>query len=217
MRRTRFEDRGAALISTVQLLPALTNLDILDYDDPEFERDLSRRDDNGMPWCSELAKLRSRSLTQLTVNMLGGPPEGNTLRLVGLPELRALELRGVPEIQLNMRIDPSSFAEVPLRQSLHIIRDSALHLEPGSLSQLTALTSLQLARCGLTSVPTDVTSLSATLCELDLSSNSISVDGSVIASILVAGGSARWPCAVPAAIAGLTSSMLMLRAAFCSS
>ena len=186
VRQEHFVDRGAALLSTVALLPALAELDILDYDETEGSRQLSSKD-NGMPWCSELAELRSRSLTQLMINMLGGPAEGNTLRVVGLPELRALELRGEPHVPLNMRIDPSSFEGAPQLQSLHVHTDEALQLEPGSLSQLTALTSLKLTRCGLRSVPADVASLSATLCELDLSSNSIPVDGSVIASVLECG------------------------------
>ncbi len=103
-RYTCFEDRGAALMRTVQRLPALTELAVLDGDDPEYEQDLSH-DDDGMPWCSDLAELRSRSLTRLTVTMFGGPAEGNTLRLLGLPELRALSVYGLPGAPLHMRID----------------------------------------------------------------------------------------------------------------
>ncbi len=63
--------------------------------------------------------------------------------------------------------------------------DEALHFEPGSLSQLTALTSLKVLRCGLWSFPAaDVASLSATLVELDLSGNSIDINDAAVASIL---------------------------------
>ena len=168
---------------TVQRLPALQDLDILDGDDPEWERDLSRAS-NGMPWCQELAELRSRSLTQLTINMLGGPAEGKMLRLVGLPKLRALSLSGLPGVPLHMRIDARSFAGTPQLQSLHLREDEALQLAPGSLSQLTALTSLKVLRCGLRSFPAaDVATLSGVLCELDLSGNSIEVDATAVASI----------------------------------
>ncbi len=186
VRRTRFEDRGAALMWTVQRLPALLDLEILDYDETEGSRRL-RSEDNGMPWCSELAELRSRSLTRLAVHMLGGLAEGNTLRLVGLPELRALELRGEPGVPSNMCIERSSFAGAPQLHSLAVHTDEALQLEPGSLSQLTALTSLKLTRCGLRSVPADVTLLIANLCELDLSSNGIAFDASFVASVLECG------------------------------
>lgn len=116
-RQEHFVDRGAALLSTIQSLPALADLDIIDYDDPEYECDHSSSD-NGMPWCCELAELRSRSLTQLTVGMLGGPPEGNTLRLVGLPELRELSVLGLPGVPMHIRIDAESFAGAPHLQSL---------------------------------------------------------------------------------------------------
>ena len=189
-RQEHFVDRGAALLSTVALLPALAELDISDYDETEGSRRLSS-EDNGMPWCSELAELRSRSLKRLAVHMLGDPAEGNTLRLVGLPELRALELCGEPDAPLKIRIDPLSFAGAPQLHSLHVHTDEALQLEPGSLPQLTALTSLRLTRCGLRSVPADVTPLFATLRELDLSSNGISVDASFVASVLEYGRLSR--------------------------
>jgi len=185
-KRTRFEDRGAALMWTVQRLPALAELEIADWDETEGSRRL-RREDNGMPWCQELAELRSRSLTRLAVHMLGGPAEGNALRLVGLPQLRAIELRGEPDVPLNMLIDRSSFAGAPQLQTLAVHTDEALQLEPGSLSQLTALTSLKLTRCGLRGVPAEVTSVIANLCELDLSSNGISVDAFFVASVLQCG------------------------------
>ena len=180
-------DRGAGLLSTIQSLPALAGRYILDYDDPEYECDHSGSD-NGMPWCSELAGLRSRSLTQLTVSMIGGPPEANTLRLVGMPELRDLSIYGLPGVPLHMRIDAESFAGAPRLQSLHIRDDEALNPEPGALSQLTALTSLRVLRCGLRSFPAaDVASLSFTLVELDLSGNSVAIDAAAAACILQCG------------------------------
>ena len=143
----------------------------------------------GMPWCSDLAELRSRSLTRLHVSMFGGPLEGNTLRLVGLPELRVLSVLGLPGVPMHMRIDTASFAGAPKLLSLHIREDEALQLEPGSLPQLTALTSLRVLRCGIRSFPAaDVASLSATLVELDLSSNSVEIDGAAVASILQCSG-----------------------------
>ena len=112
------------------------------------------------------------------------PAEGNTLRLSGLPELRSCTLDGWPELALNMRINAASFQAVRQLQSLHV-SDEALQLERESLVQLTLLTSLTLAGCALYSVPADVASLSATLCELCFNRNDqLQIDWDAVSSIL---------------------------------
>ncbi len=94
-----FDDFGISLLQAVGRLPALTDL-VIDHDGAVQEKrteatqedpdaDLSN---NGLPHCDVLEDLRSDSLTRLSMAMLGGWPEGNTLRLVGLPELRACQL-----------------------------------------------------------------------------------------------------------------------------
>lgn len=192
VRNELFKDRGAALLSAVKRLPALETLDIsydtnVDFDEGEIS------DINGLPCCKELAQLHSRSLTRLRVCMLDGPTRNNMLRLSGLPELRSLELvghegidRDPPEAPaLNIRIDAASFKEVPQLQSLQITFGKDLILLDSSLVQLTALTSLALTGCGLQSVPADLSSLCATLRELELSRNEpLQLDDAAVASIV---------------------------------
>ena len=115
--------------------------------------------------------------------MLGGPSEGNVLLLSGLPELRSLSLIGDLDVPCNPHIDSSSFQGAPQLQCLRIHWDKKLQLHPGTLAQLTGLTSLILIGCGLRSMPADVALLRASLCELDFRSNSIQVDGADVTSI----------------------------------
>ena len=183
--RTRFKDRGAALLWTVQQLPTLQHLDIVHDSFGTVGRRVLDGNGSGLPWCSDLSGLQSRSLTQLHVDMLGGPPEGNTLRLDGLPELRSLSLAGSADAPLNARIDNASFQGTPQLRSLRVIWDQKLQLQSGSLAHLTALTSLTLAGCGLRSLPADVASLSASLCELDLGRNDIQIDAAAMTSLLL--------------------------------
>ena len=178
-----FDDRGATLLDTVQQLPALANLTIC------FKgaaRSLLKAigDDHGLPECKQLAALRSRSLTRLDVQMLGGPAEGNTLRLIDVPELRSCTLRGLDGRRANICLDATSFQGAPKLQELHVLKDRTLQLQDGSLQQLTALTSLSLSGCGLRSVPAGVASFSATLCVLDLSDNgALQIDATAVNSI----------------------------------
>ena len=183
-RNVLFDDGGAALLRTIEHLPALTDLHV--YYDGMIYHLLDRiTATNRLPCCEDLAELRSRSLTQLRVRMLGGPMEGNTLRLSGLPELRSCAIIGEAQLPLHMRIDDASFRGAPQLQSLHLHFDAAFQLQQGALAPLTNLTSLTLMGCGLRSVPADVASLGATLCELDLSHNDrLQIDGAAVASIL---------------------------------
>ena len=185
-----FKDRGITLIWTIQQLPALTVLDIRSILD-----DLPRSciDGNGdeLPWCSDLAALQSRSLTRLHVDMLGGPSEGSMLRLTGLPELRSLSLAAYRVKPLNAWIDSASFQGNPHLNSLHILWDAELQLQPGSLAHLSALTSLKLVGCGLWEMPAYIALLGANLCELDLSSNSIHIDAAAVASLPPCSSSVR--------------------------
>jgi len=184
---TLFEDRAVTLLSVVERLPALEDFGISFQGSAERLRD-PISDSNGLPRCGELAEMHSRSLIRLGMSMLGGPAQGNTLRLVGLPELRSCLLTNEPKVPMNLRIDAESFAEVPKLQKLQMCFDDALHLQPGSLHQLTALTSLTLAGCGLLSVPPDVARLSATLRVLDINRNDqLHLDASDAAIILSCG------------------------------
>ena len=89
---------------------------------------------------------------------------------------------------MNLRVDAESFAGVPKLQNLKICFDDALRLQPGSLRQLTALTSLTLAFCGLLSVPADVPQLGATLRVLDIGRNDqLQLDAPHAAIILFCG------------------------------
>ena len=181
MRDERFEDRGIALLRTIQQLPALDNLDIscvgMNRADPR----------DGFLRCQELAELHSRSLTSLTATMLDGSAEDNTLQLNGLPELRSCVLDGDDEGEtpMNLRIDAGSFSGAPQLRSLSVSSEWTLQLQDRSLAQLTALTSLRLNWCGLQSVPADVASLSATLCELNVSMNhNLQLDEAAVACIV---------------------------------
>ena len=168
------------LLSPGQRLPALVDLVV------SHEGDLYDATD-GMPRCKELAELHSRSLTRLSLGMLDGPAEGNTLRLSGLPNLRycALHVSREGDMPVHLRIDAASLRETPQLQNLYVRGDEALHLQDGSLGRLTALTSLTLDACGLRSVPVDVASLSATLCELRLANNDrMQIDDAAVASIV---------------------------------
>ena len=111
-----YDDRCAMLLRTIKHLPALARLDV------HFDGDLGdmRHDPDechGLPRCKELAKLHSRSLTQLRVCMLGGPEDRNTLRVAGLPELRSCALVGDAQLpELNLRLDAASFQGAPKLQ-----------------------------------------------------------------------------------------------------
>jgi len=178
-----FQDHGATLLWTVQQLPALSDL-VIDYEGSLANLDAPVSDRHGLPRCAELAALHSRSLIRLKVCMLGGPEEGNMLRLCGLPQLQSCDLAGHPELPLNMRIDASSFQGCPQLESLRVSSDEAFHLQHDSLAQLSALTSLTLVRCGLRKVP-DVVPLSATLRELILPWNDcLQLDSDAVASVL---------------------------------
>ena len=185
MRNVLFDDRGATLLSTVQLLPALTELDIYGTDGEAVLID-PVSDDNGLPRCRELAELHSRSLTWLRVCMIDGPADGNVLRLKELPQLRSVELNGHLEYPpIHMRIDAASFEGTPKLQNLHLQDDRGLVLQDGSLQQLTALTALRLLRCNLHSIPADLASVGMTLRVLDMSLNrQLRVSHSAAASIL---------------------------------
>ena len=139
----RFNDRGTTLIRTIQRLPALVDL-VISYDDWRDGELAVARDDDGLPRCQDLAELRSPSLTRLSVSLLGGPAESNTLRLSGLPQLRKCELYGQPNSPLAMDIDAASFQGAPQLQSLGVYNDPELELQDDSLRQLTSLTSLVL-------------------------------------------------------------------------
>ncbi len=170
MLHTLLKDRGAALFKMVRDLPELTRLDVNYEGDSADEIDIGNN--NGLPRCKELAGLHSRSLQWLRVAMLDGPAEGNTLRLVGLPELRTCILLGhARRSELHVRIDAASFEGAPKLQELHVEYDDHLQLSDGCFEHLTALTKLTLADCRLNCVSADVTSVSGTLCVLDLSRN----------------------------------------------
>ena len=179
-----FEDRGATLLWIVQKLPSLQDLSIT-YEEEASELRAPVSDSNGLPWCKDLAKLRSSSLTDLKVCMLGGPIEGNTLRLSGVPALRSCTLIDQePSMPHNMRIDAESFRGLSQLQTLYIDGDEGLQLQAGSLGQLSTLTSLSLVQCGLRTVPADVASLSATLRELDLGYNlRMQIDSAAVALV----------------------------------
>jgi len=187
VRNVLLKDRGAALFTTVQQLPALT--DFVTYGPGLDEaRDLNISDDNGLPRCQELAELHSRSLTRLIMCMLDGPEDGNLLRLVDLPQLRSCQLRGEdPECwpALNIRIDAISFQGAQQLQTLHLQDDQELQLQVGWLQQLTALTALKLIDCGLHSIPADLASAGMTLCVLDISfNNQLQLDDAAVRCLL---------------------------------
>lgn len=172
------------LLSTIQQLPALTRLDVV-YVGIASELHAPVSESHGLPRCEELAQLHSRSLTQLRVSMLGGPMDGNMLRLTDLPELRSCTLSGEPTLPLNLRVDAASFQGVPQLQNLDLHSDSALNLQHGCLAPLTALTALTLTKCGLQTVPAEVASLSRTLRVLDLSYNGrLQISDDAVSTIL---------------------------------
>ena len=73
----------------------------------------------------------------------------------------------------------------PQLQTLRMSFFDGLQLQPGSMHQLTALTSLALVSCGLQSVPADVALLSTTLRVLDLSGNDdLQIDDVAVDSIV---------------------------------
>ena len=184
VRGVLFEDRCAALISASQQLPELPELSI-SYEGHVYDLPADVSDRNGLPRCKELAELRSRSLTSLSVSMLDGPAQGNALRLSGLPALRTFRIFAEASRPLGLRVDAASFREVPQMQALSICDVELLHLQQGSLTQLTALTSLTLKGCGLRRMPVDVASFGATLCSLDLSFNDrMQIDECAMASIV---------------------------------
>ena len=178
-----FQDRGATLLRTVQMLPVLTDLSI------DFQGEVSKlrapvSDSNGLSRCQELAQLRSRSLTDLKVWMLGGPPDGNTLRLSGLPALRSCILITEPTMRAHMRIDAKSFRGLSQLHCLCLHGDEGVQLQDANLKQLSGVTSLALRQCGLRSVPASIASLSM-LCELDLGHNPrMPIDRAAVATIV---------------------------------
>ena len=178
------EDRGAALLCAVRRLPALEDFEI-SFNGETEDLGAPLSDSYGLPRCKELAELHSHSLRQMSVHMLGGPETENMLRFGGLPALRSCELVGDSDAPLHMRIDAASFQGAPLLQRLSLHHEEGLQLQPGSLAQLAALTSLTLSDCGLQTVPVDLASLNATLCELDLSHNArLQIDGAAVAAVM---------------------------------
>ncbi len=93
------------------------------------------------------------------------------LRLLALPELRSCELHGSRDADACVQIDAASFQGAPQLQNLCLDFFWRLEMQDGSLAQLDALTSLTVIGCALKKMPTDVASLSHTLCVLDLSNN----------------------------------------------
>ena len=77
--------------------------------------------------------MHSRSLTRLGMSMLGGPAEGNALRLVGLPELRFCQITNEPGASIHLRVNAESLAGVPKLQALKLWFDDALDLRRGAL------------------------------------------------------------------------------------
>ena len=183
-----FEDRGAALIRTVGQLPAVLNFE-LDYDwDSSHDQDVRVSDGSGLPRCQELAELHSRSLVRMRVCMLDGPSEDNMLRLSGLPELLECELEGqaCQPTTFSLRTDAASFAGAPQLQMLSMSWLDALHLENGSLGQLTALTHLTLRGCGLRSVPADIASLRGSLRTLSMHDNHrMQIDAAALGTLVM--------------------------------
>ena len=182
VRNVLFDDRGAALLSTVQLLPALTDFAV--YADPTAV--LLDSGIHDLPRCQELAELHSRSLTLLRLAMLDGPADGNVLRLNGLPQLRSFALEGDHQYPpINLRIAAASFRGSPQLQSLQLLDVKELALQDGTLRQLTALTALRVTHCNLRSVPADLASVGKTLCVLDMSMNfGLQLSDSEVATIL---------------------------------
>ena len=176
-----------ALLSTVQHLPALTDFSIIGrHADFDLYLKSPVSDVNGLPRCQELAALHSSSLTQLRLWMLDSSMDDNLLRLEGLPRLRSFQLRGEPEYgTLSMSIDAASFKGAPQLELLHLQDDADLELQDGCLQQLTALTALKLIACDFGEIPTEVASVSMTLCVLNLSLNDhLQLDDAAVKTVL---------------------------------
>ena len=141
------KDRGETLLWTVACLPALLELIVSYNNRGVLQWGSTGGVEHGLPRCYELAQLRSNSLTRLRVSMLGGPPQHNTLRLIGLPRLESCVINaasGAYGCTANIRIDADSLKGVQHLRELRINGDAGLKLQPHCFTGLTALTSLSL-------------------------------------------------------------------------
>ena len=157
------DDRGAAMLQAVARLTALTMLEVGYFEDEEITPANIK-----LPWCLELAELRTTSLRNLSVAISGGT--GDVLRLSGVPNLLTCHLLADNRSDAEFRVDSSSLAGCTklVELTLHELRK--LSLQPGCFAALPALSSLTLADCDLLAIPSAIAPLT-TLRTLNLSEN----------------------------------------------
>ena len=158
-------DRGAAVIRAASRLPALSQLDVI-YEPVQGITMVRQR--CRLPRCQELDRLRSDSLTHLTIDLASGTME-DALFLAGVPNLRQCRLF-TPPSTTTFYIFASSLDSCTRMEELTLQGQRSLSLGPGCFSALAALTSLTLADCGLSAVPLAIAPLTS-LYSLDLSQN----------------------------------------------
>ena len=166
--RHGFTDRGAAVIRTASRLTALTRLDVTYAVEPG-ERVAGRHSEGvSLPRHQELVKLRSRSLTWLSMVLDSGSEE-TSLQLVGLPNLKHCHLLADGS-STECAITSTSFADCTRLEDLSLHRQAGLVLQPGCFSVLSVLTSLTLTECDVQRMPPVIVGLTS-LRRLDLSRN----------------------------------------------
>ncbi len=92
------DDRGAAIVRLASRLTALEQLDVTYEEDSDAT---VAPQDVRLPRCSELAVLRSTTLTHLSVAIAGGTQD--VLRLSGLPNLESCHLLSFAWMQPLLR------------------------------------------------------------------------------------------------------------------
>ena len=143
--RHGFADRGAAVIWTASHLTGLTRLDVTYAVEPGEA--VAGRHSKGvsLPRYQELVKLRSRSLTWLSM-VLDSSSEETSLQLMGLPNLTHCHLLADGS-STECSITSTSFADCARLEHLSLHRQGGLVLQPGCFSALSALTLLTLTEC----------------------------------------------------------------------
>ena len=146
------DDRGAAIFRAASTLTALQQLEVgytagRDGSDSVPQRQVS------LPRCCELSKLRSQRLQFLGVALSSSAEDLHVLCLTGVPNLEECLLSGDRRANALFPIDLTSFANCARLEDLTVQHQWGLSLEPGCFQALSALTSLALTDCSLTSVP----------------------------------------------------------------
>ena len=154
-----FFDRGAGVLLTACCLPALCFLDISHTEEAGGTVVPRHHRGGSLPRCREIARLRSASLTQLSLVIASG--EDDVLDLTGVPSLLQCHLLADCDRHGETVVHSTSFEACTslTKLTLQHLRNVMLH--DGCFDSLSALTWLTLADCDFEELPQAIGSLTS--------------------------------------------------------